>query len=403
MTNDCASPRRTAVRLTLLGLTLALLRGEVCGAENRFPDGAPRAQEAAARERRDVHRGLGAAPSGEKATLASGGAPSEGDDRVERQLRGRRGYARSESQAYLSLLEWYVVQRADEFAAFLQHERPSGFPHFASIAHLWRIYIRVLGLTWRTSPWRRQLSIAVVGASCTIECLVEGIYENVVGRLTELTLPRAPWRPSTVEDRYLQEIARDYATFLHVRRWYEYPFAARLSGLWALHGPLDGSLVRRLDRRLALTVGLALKAGWGWLIRTCSESAFAPEDQVVQVWVRRMPAARDPAIVSREELDPRSELLFLPRHDAFTAVVTSLAHQGVRFVRVAGNEEILMTVIAATGWVDTRYRGLFLLEWPILTEPGKKRVAMIVGVERLDAAIRSLAAEGVRIDRLYDF
>jgi len=402
MTNERAISRTPATCLALLCFSLALLRGQICKAENRFRED-PRTRPTAARNHHDVQGNLAAAPNGETAALADREAGAEEDDRIERRLRGRTGYARSESRAYLSLPHWYAVQHADEFAGFLQHERPSRFPYFASIAQLWRIYVRMLGLTWRVSPWSHQLLTAVVGASCAIEYLVEGIYENLVGRLTELTLPREPWQPPTVEDRYMREIARDYASFLHVRRWYEYPFAARLSGLWAQHGPLDGSLLRRLDRRFALTVGLALKGGWGWLIRKCSESTFEAEDPIIQAWVRRTPAARDPAIVAREELDRRSELLFLPRYDAFTAAVTSLAHQGVRFVRVAGNERILMTVIAPANWVDTRYRGMALLEWPILTEPGRKRVAMTVDVGRLDRVIPSLAAEGVRIDHLYDF
>src|SRR4051794_14893304 len=35
-------------------------------------------------------------------------------------------YARPEEQTYLTLPEWYIVYSADEYAAFLAHNRPSG-------------------------------------------------------------------------------------------------------------------------------------------------------------------------------------------------------------------------------------------------------------------------------------
>jgi hypothetical protein len=401
MPNDHEISRPKAPRLALLCVSFALLSGRI-HAEKEPHHAVPRAEKLTPLEGRDERTGLGDSAHEEAAASASAEA-AERDDRVERRLRGRKGYLRSESRAYLSLPEWYVVYRADEFAAFIQNERPSHFPYFAGIAQLWRIYYHVLGATWRTSPWSRQLMIGVIGSSCTIEYLFEGLYENVIGRLTELTLPRGPWQPATVEDRYIRQVARDYAIFLHTRQWYEFPFAAKLSSLWALHGPLDWTLLRRLDRRFAFTVELAVKAAWAGLIRKGSEWIHDPEDRLIQAWVRRAPAASDPGIAAREELDRSSELLLLPRYDAFTAVVSSLARQGVRFVRVSGNDEILMTLIATTSWMDTRYRGLVLVEWPILTEPGKKRVAMTVSVERLNVVIPSLTAERVRIDHIYDF
>lgn len=364
------------------------------------------------RLRPPAERAPGLWPVGLGEALAEGGsagAPSdaralaERDEAVERRLREREGYLREEWRADFGLVRWYAVDHADAFAEFIAHERPSRFPYFASIAQLWRIHFHVVRLTWRTAPWSRQLMLAAVGASWTAGCLLHGLYENVIGRLTELTVPDRPWRPPTVEDRYVRDVAREYAAFVRTRRWYDYPFAAKLSGLWALHGPIDWTALRRAERRVAFTIELGALAAWGRLIGAASGLVHDREDSLVQAWVRRSPPADDPGIVAREAIDRTSELLFLPRYDAFTTVVASLARQGVRFVRIAGNEDIPLTVMTPTAWVDTRYRGRVIVEWPILTAPGKKRVAMTVSVERLDTVIPDLEADGVRIDQVSGF
>src|SRR5437870_5113789 len=50
------------------------------------------------------------------------------------------GYARREDQTYLTLPEWYIVYSADEYAAFLAQNRPSGFPYFRAAWQFWQAY-----------------------------------------------------------------------------------------------------------------------------------------------------------------------------------------------------------------------------------------------------------------------
>jgi hypothetical protein len=112
----------------------------------------------------------------------------------------------------------------------------------------------------------------------------------------------------------------------------------------------------------------------------------------------------DEALAAREDLGDDSELIALPRYEPFTAATARLAAAGVRFVEIAGNDAILATVIAPAAWrADVRF-GAVLLEWPILTEPANKRVALTVPVARLHEVLPGLAAEpGVALDHLYDF
>jgi hypothetical protein len=331
-------------------------------------------------------------------------ATANGDADIRATLRGRTDYVRSQSQTYLTLPEWYIVYSADELANFLQTEPPSGFPYFRSIAQFWRLYSHVLAVTWRTAAWGYQAMIAIIGPSFSVEYCVKGLYESTVGRLTEHTLPQ-PWRSGpTAEDRFATTLAADYAAFMHATPWYEFAFWPRMSQLWNLHGSVDGTVVRRTERRLALTTELAVKTAWGSAVATMSGGAYAPESEMILAWVRKRAAARDTRIRKREDLGPGDELLALPRYEPFTGVVSTLAKQGVRFVEIAGNDALLVQIMAPATWHDTAKRGDLLVEWPILTDPTRKRVAMTVAVPRLHEVLPSLAAEpGVTIDHLYDF
>ena len=132
-----------------------------------------------------------------------------------------------------------------------------------------------------------------------------------------------------------------------------------------------------------------------------SGGAYAPEAKMILAWVRKRPAARDTRIRKREELGPDDELVALPRYEPFTGVVQTLAAEGVRFVEIAGNDALLVQVIAPAAWHDTAGRGAVLVEWPILTDRTRKRVAMTVAITRLHEVLPSLAAEaGVTIDHL---
>lgn len=354
------------------------------------------------------HPAAGPAAAPLALTEPTAGAPRDElaetrDAALRASLRERKGYLRAASQTYLTLPEWFIVFSADEVADWMRREPPSAFPYVRSVAEFWRIYAHVLRATWADSGWGYHLMIAVIGPSYTLEYLVKAVYENLIGRLSELTLRGREWPLATAEDRFLASVWQDYARFIHARPWYEYPFAAKLRALWTLPGAIDRTLPRRVERRLAATLGLGLKSVWGWAVRKSSQSAYDPEAETIEVWARRAPGVRTPGVVAREDLDERSELLKLPRYEPFTAAVVALASSGVHFVEIAGNDRILVTLVAPSDWSDTRERGDVLLEWPILTRPESKRIALTVAVARLDEVLPSFAAEHVAIDHIYDF
>lgn len=315
---------------------------------------------------------------------------------------GASGYARPEDQTYLTLPEWYIVYSSDEYAAFIAHNPPSGFPYFRAIGQFWQSYYGVCGVTRDRYPFNSgyHLSLAVIGVSFTVEDTFKGLYEATVGRLAE-------WTSSselTPEDAYARRVAAEYGTFLHTIPWYEFPFAAKLRGLWA-ETPLWGpNMFRKAERKAALSLEYGLKAVYGWAIKQGTQSVYSAEDLEIQA-IAEGPidevARREPQLRVIKPGEAQA-LVVLPRYEAFTQLVPRLARDGLGFAEIAGNRQIMITIIAPQAWQYDLAEGAPLFALPILTQPDRKRVAVQVPVEALGRVLRALGGD-VALEHIYDY
>jgi hypothetical protein len=314
---------------------------------------------------------------------------------------GIPGYVRPEAFTFLTLPEWFIVYSTDEQARLLQRAPPWDFPYFGSISQYWRYYSDACAVTKTAYPFETgyHVMLGVIGVSFTVENALKGVYENTVGRLSGW------FGRDTPEDAFAAKTAAEYGAFMHTVPWYEFPFGARLRQLWAgspLFGPRP---VRKLERRAALTAEYGIKAAYAWVIELATRSAYGAEDLVVHSRVTG--AADDVLRGAKAELVRRSRdgvaIVKLPRYEAFTRSALALLDAGVRFVDVAGNEEMLVTAIAPAA-LDEHALGLAVMATrPILTEPQRKRVAFRVPVERLHEIVPALRARGATIEHLYDY
>ena len=175
------------------------------------------------------------------------------------------GYARAEGATLLTHPEWDLVYGSESYADWLRvGRRPSGFPYARSVGTFWRSYLA----TWRAARPRypvdagTHVMLNVIGISTAVEYGLKGLYENSVGRLGELASPA----DGTAEDRYAAQVAADYVDLIRRRGWYEFDFGAALAGLWR-DVPMTGpGMLRKWERRLALSTEYAVKAGYAALI-----------------------------------------------------------------------------------------------------------------------------------------
>ena len=315
---------------------------------------------------------------------------------------GVPGYLRPGASTYLTLPEWYIVYATEEYAAYIDGRAPSRFPYFRAIGQFWRYYRSVCAVTRREYPFDAgvHLMLGVIGVSFSAENAAKGAYETTIGRVSEWIAGH-----DTAEDAFAARTAREYGRFMHTVPWYEFPFAARLETLWK-ETPLWGPrVIRKWERRLALSAEYGVKAVCGGLIRKATRGVYGAEDLEINLWAENVPARvfADGRIKNIREAAPGSYILRIPRYEAFSEIVPALARQGARFREIAGNDEIFLT---ARSRRDFRYdleAGRVVLTEPILSEPDLQRIGVAAPVRALHMVLAGLTQRGVALEHLYDY
>jgi hypothetical protein len=88
---------------------------------------------------------------------------------------------------------------------------------------------------------------------------------------------------------------------------------------------------------------------------------------------------------------------------SFRAAAGKLAELGVDFIEVAGNDEILLTLVAPQAWNYDMGTGAELFSLECLDGSGLKRVAVQAPIRALGALLRQLKAEKLQLEHLYDY
>jgi hypothetical protein len=153
-----------------------------------------------------------------------------------------------------------VTADSSDYALHLSAAPPSTFPYFGHVMRAWQHRAS-------DSPNGRPRSEAVVA---TLGYAIRASYENLVGRVTEAMTDY----PSTAEDRLAASVAQEYAEFIRTRPWYEFDFTDRLGRVWDASW-WDDDLVRKWERKYALTTEYAAKAFAAWIVRGIDDDTDA--------------------------------------------------------------------------------------------------------------------------------
>ena len=317
---------------------------------------------------------------------------------------GIPNYSRPEDDTYLGFPEWYIVWSYQEKADFQEKELPSGFPYFGAVRQYWSSYCCISRLIRGRYPWNggEQVMLVVIGSSFSAEYILKGIYEKTLGRLSEWT----SGHQFTSEDQYAYKVAREYAEFVHVRPFYEFHFARHLRGLWTENSLWGPHFIRKMERRAFLSLDYAAEAVYCSLIEQATHSTYGREPGDTYAWVENLnpeQLSQIPRVKLVKPVGPQAQIVIIPRYQEFTAVAAGLAQHGARFVEIAGNSQITLSVLAPESW---RYQGPAaqqLFSMPLLTHPGRQRVVLVCPVSSLDQALNTLPSDGVIVEHVYDY
>ena len=309
-------------------------------------------------------------------------------------------HRRGAEQTFLTYPEWFLVHSPAEYAEFVRTRTPSDFPWFGHIGQLWSSYAAVTRAS-ADQPFNAgyHVMIMVIGVSTTVEYALRAAYETLIGRLSALAMPSG----MTAEDRYAARAAQAYVDFIRERPWYEFDFFGTLVGLWREPPAWGPGMLRKWERRYALSTEYIVKAIYGWLIGLGTAASYeAARPDTVVLLDGLPPSVSELRGLNVLALAPRGQaLVAVPRYAAFRDYALRLARGGANFVEIAGNRGvILLSLRVPDGWSAAPAQTRVLFEQPILTQPGTKRVALVVRVAQLASVLRAL---GAQVEHIYDY
>ncbi len=313
-------------------------------------------------------------------------------------------HRRGEEQTYLSFPEWYLVHSPAELALFLSTQRaPSEFPWAGQLAQFWRSYGVVTRET-RGLPFNGgyHLMVSVIGASTSLEYGLRAAYEATVGRLAEASSDGA----MTAEERLAARVAQAYADFIVVEPWYRFDFVAALRELWLATPALGPNLLRKWERRFALSTEYAAKALYAWLIGLGTQSIFDAPRPLTAIVLDRAPGPLPPSLreLRRLPVDGGAVVVTVPRYRAFMDYAQALAEQGLVFREIAGNRgSIVVSLIERSPVAPPAAPLRLLFVQPLLTRPGWERRVVAVPVSELAAQLHRWRVTEQRLEHVYDY
>lgn len=313
------------------------------------------------------------------------------------------GYRRRLDNTYFTFPEWYIVYSFEDLGRFLDHSSESQFGYLRHILGFWRSFCTINRAMPPATESRFdvKMMIYVIGISYSTEYAIKGFYENTVGRVFE-------WIRGdrlTPQDEYARAVLQDYAAFLYTIPWFKYPFREKLDALEAIPAPTPSRL-RSWERDFALGTEYFLKIGYARAIQKALDAANDDEPRDIMFVVETLPPsvlAAEPRITPVRALSSGWQLVQAPRYKALTETLNKLLDSGYHLAEIAGNHDILITVIAPNdAKLDiTDTTELFSLD--LDAKPGFRRAGLKARIDRLVEIKRALTAKGVSLEHFYDY
>ncbi len=249
-------------------------------------------------------------------------------------------WQRPEGRTLMTYPEWHIVHAYEDYAEVVRTGDPDDFGFLSSIGDFWSTTCALSQASGPHGgfPWETKQMVYTIGVSFTAELGLKAAYEDTVGRLFTILRGSTP----SLVDGVSAAQAAEYATFLQQVPWYKWDFRGNAQEL----GALNHATLRDSERAFALGLEYRAKAAYAGVI--AAAVAATGEDQLrlrtVVSGVSSETLAALPDVRVIEEI-PEGIVIEAPRYRAFTRLAEKIAAAGGEFVEVAGNDDILFTMI----------------------------------------------------------
>ncbi len=299
---------------------------------------------------------------------------------------------RPESRTLLTYPEWHIVHAYEDYARVIETGDPHEYGFLQEIGGFWGSLCALTRASGQLGPLNVETKqmVYVIGVSFTAELLLKAAYEETLGRL--FAALRGDTRARL--DDLSAEQAGAYAAFLQQVPWYKWEFRRDARALSQAASPV----LRDRERSLALSLEYRAKAAYAEVIAAAVAQTGA-DALTLRMIVTRLDTQALTGIEGATAIGPRGDGLEIqtPRYRALTLIMTDLAGRGVDFVEIAGNDQIMFTILSRDpthpGALHSRARQGF----------GDYRHLVLVEVAELGHALRGLQDGAARLEHIHDY
>lgn len=307
-------------------------------------------------------------------------------------------WQRPESRTFLTFPEWQMVYAYDDFAAVLAKGDEHDYGYLSALRDFWSSYCSLnrVAAAHGGATGETRMMIYTIGTSFNAEFLAKATYEETLGRL----FAAIRGAEKTGQDRVVAGMAADYAQFLRQVPWYRYPFDQKNAELWS--APVEAPM-RGWERRLAIGAEWTAKQAYARLIGQAVAATGQDELRMRSVVAGlSRDALADIAEVTVVEERPEGVVIETPRYAAFTGIVREIAAAGGRFVEIAGNDDIMASLIAGGTGATPPGEGTVLGRYRRQGREGE-RLLYLTKVTRLAALAAPAAGSVPVLEHVYDY
>ena len=155
-----------------------------------------------------------------------------------------------------------------------------------------------------------------------------------------------------------------------------------------------------------LSIDYSIESFYCWLIEKATHASYGIESADTYAWIENAPETifiENPRIRKVKDAGPGSYIVIIPRYQEFTTVAEWLAARDIRFVEIAGNDEILVSAIAPRRWTYDLTAGAEVFSTTLATNPESKRIAISTPVGDLLKVLNDLRNRGMKAEHVYDY
>lgn len=299
---------------------------------------------------------------------------------------------RPETRTLLTYPEWHIVHAYEEYAHVITRDDPHDYGYLRAVTGYWS---SLCTLTENAAELgevdgpTRQL-VYVIGASFTFEMVMKAAYEETIGRVVTW-IRGAEHSPLDVLSA---SQAAEYATFLQQVPWYRWDFRADADALSAA----STGVFRDRERSLALGLEHRTRALYADAIGN-AVAATGFDDLTLQMVVTGVAAETLAGFDGVTVLQDTEDGLEIetPRYRELTYLLAEMAEAGVRFIDMAGNDQIMFTALSPEpGFPDA------LASLP-RQGIGDTRHLFLVPVSELADALLALPGRGLTLEHVHDY